>query len=265
MSSELELKNPHSVMAALNHRAHDVLELVFSRRNVEGIWQEIADLAGQKGISVRFERLTSGQRRQPKNLGNKQERTGSAMARVRPKAAISLEAMFQECAAANDDSSSDHHGLWLAVDSLQDPQNLGAIFRSAGFFGIKGLITTKNRAAPMSAVVYDVAAGGVESVPYVVVSNLQQAIKTAKKSGLWVLGTSEHAAENMGDLSLDRHWLIVLGNEQSGIRQLTTQNCDLLCSIPVLGQVTSLNAGVAAAITMAHFSGALKPTSPENV
>lgn len=108
-------------------------------------------------------------------------------AMIKPKQGVSIEELFK-------DVDGETRGVWLALDMLQDPQNLGAIFRS-GFFGIRGIILTTDRSAPMSATVYDISSGGVESVPFAPVINLQRAFEVAKKSNLWILGTSEHAKD----------------------------------------------------------------------
>ena len=149
----------------------------------------------------------------------------------------------------------DTRGLWLALDCLQDPQNLGAIFRAAAFFGVKGIVMTTERSAPMTATVYDIACGGVEEVPFVQTINLKQALDKAKEAGLWILGTSEHAKEPLSKVGKDRPWLMVLGNEEKGMRRLTEESCDVLCSIPHAGTgVTSLNVSVAAGILIQHLA-----------
>jgi 23S rRNA (guanosine2251-2'-O)-methyltransferase len=145
--------------------------------------------------------------------------------------------------------------VWLALDSLQDPQNLGAIFRSASFFGVKGIIMTTERSAPMTSVVYDISCGGVESIPFVPVINLQRAFEKAKESGLWILGTSEHARDSVKKIESDRPWLLVVGNEEKGIRRLTEESCDMMCTIPTHSKgVTSLNVSVATGILLSHLT-----------
>ena len=149
--------------------------------------------------------------------------------------------------------------MWLALDSLQDPQNVGAIFRAASFFGVRGIILTTERSAPMTATVYDVAAGGAEFVPFCQTINLQRAFEKAKENDLWTLGTSEHAKESLSNTKLDRNWLIVVGNEEKGLRRLTEESCDMMVTIPgahannAKNGVTSLNVSVASGIVISHF------------
>ena len=146
------------------------------------------------------------------------------------------------------------HRLFLALDCLQDPHNVGAIFRTAAFFGVSGIVLTKDRSAPLNAAVYDVASGGLEYVPFSIQTNLSRALQMAKEVGLWGLGTSEHCDTDFRDIPLDRPWLLIVGNEEKGMRRLTAERCDMLCRIPPQSPVSSLNVSVAAGILIARFS-----------
>lgn len=238
----LELKNPHSVMAVLQRRPRDVTEISILGQP-SGVWDEVVTLAKQHRIPVVAASPSRG--RTPRNE-LKEERVGIAVALVREPPETTLEAMFADAKAANGKSG----GLWLALDCLQDPHNVGAIFRTAGFFGVKGIIQMRDRATPITGTVCDVAAGGVESVPFCSVVNLKRTFEVAKESGLWMLATSEHAKETLQSYSADRSWMLVLGNEERGVRQGTLENCDCVCAIKPRGAVTSLNVSVAAGICM---------------
>ena len=87
-------------------------------------------------------------------------------------------------------------------------------------------------------------------MPFAFAANLRQALDAAKEHGLWVLGTSEHAARSVWEVARDRHWMIVLGNEEAGLRRLTSETCDELCSIPTQGGIGSLNVSVAAGVLL---------------
>jgi 23S rRNA (guanosine2251-2'-O)-methyltransferase len=237
-------------MAALKHRPDDVREIRVPAGRPQGAWADVADAARSENISVVAQQLDAGARRGKKTQG-KSERIGTATAMVCDHPGIAAPGKLLNAAAEADQNAT---GLWLALDCLQDPHNVGAIFRTASFFGVKGILLTKDRSAPMTATVYDVAAGGVESVPFCLVPNLARSLDTAKKSGLWLLGTSEHEATSYVDVMPDRQWLLVIGNEEKGLRRLTLDNCDVVCGIPPQGDVTSLNASVAAAIMIARLS-----------
>ena len=252
MSSELFVKNPHSILPALQKRPKDVLEVVLPRARSEGVWDEIEALATKNKIRVRElagrDALPNDRKSSPqKGAANIVGRDSAHGATIKPKTPDSVENLFRGV-----DGST--RGVWLALDSLQDPQNLGAIFRSAAFFDIKGIILTSERSAPMTATVYDIASGGVEAIPHVPIINLQRAFEKAKEAGLWILGTSEHAKENIFKMKNDRPWLLVVGNEENGIRRLTEEACDMMCAIPSKGDVTSLNVSVATGILLGHLS-----------
>ncbi len=248
--AEIFVKNPHSILEALKRRPKEVLQISLPRDNDDGVWETIIELAGKNKVRIQESAAVdrSGGRRDKNNfkstLGGRDSSHGAL---VRPKASTSIEAMFGN---VNDSS----RGVWLALDSLQDPQNLGAIFRAASFFGVKGVLLTTERSAPMSSVVYDISCGGVEAIPFVQVINLQRAFEKAKDVGLWILGTSEHAKQSVKKVDHDRPWLLVMGNEEKGLRRLTEESCDMMCTIPGEGKgVTSLNVAVATGVLLSHL------------
>jgi 23S rRNA (guanosine2251-2'-O)-methyltransferase len=260
--SELFIRNPHSILAALKSRPKEVLEITLPKDKKDDVWDEIEALAiehrirnggaggggGGRGDSRRSsgrnDTRDRGERSQPVAGG----RESGHGATIKPKAPISIEDLF-------DGIDTSTRGVWLALDSLQDPQNIGAIFRASAFFGIKGIILTQERSAPMTGTVYDIASGGVDCVPYVSVVNLQRAFEKAKDAGLWILGTSEHEKQSVKTLKNDRPWLLVMGNEEKGIRRLTEESCDMMCTIPNAGGgVTSLNVAVATGILLSHLT-----------
>lgn len=175
---------------------------------------------------------------------NEEGRSSKNEAWIKPKEPVPVEVLFE----ASSESEGEGRGLWIAADQIQDPHNMGAIFRIAGFFGVRGVLLPKDRSAALSEVVYDVSSGGVEAVPYSIVSNLQRAFEVAKERGFWLLGTSEHATESLYTVQPDRDWLLVLGNEEKGMRRLTSESCDVVVQIPARGDVDSLNVSVAAGV-----------------
>ncbi|MCY3920660.1 MAG: RNA methyltransferase [Chloroflexi bacterium] len=247
----LELRNAHSVLAALHARPDDVEEVRLPPRPA-GLWRTIADLARESGAPTR-PASAPGDRR---DSSPKQGREGAACAIVAPRAPAPIDALLARPAGGP-------HGLWLALDSIQDPRNVGAIFRSAAFFGVRGVVLGEHRAAGLTAVAYDTASGGIERVPFAVETNLRRALSAAKDAGLWILGTSEHAAQPLADVPRDRDWLLVVGGEERGLRRLTLEACDAVCAIPSppaagAGEpaaVRSLNVSVATGVALAILSG----------
>lgn len=247
--TEVFVKNPHSILEALKRRPKDVLQISFPRDGQDGVWDEIGAVAERNKVRMQETPAAdrSGSRRDRNFKSAQGGRESGHGAMMRSKPSLSIEEMF---GSVNEFS----RGVWLALDSLQDPQNIGAIFRSAAFFGVKGILLTTERSAPMSSVVYDISCGGVESVPFVQVINLQRAFEKAKDVGLWILGTSEHAKDSVKNMDTDRPWLLVVGNEEKGIRRLTEESCDMMCTIPPAGKsVTSLNVSVATGVLLSHL------------
>ena len=240
----LELRNPHAILAALRSRAQDIEEIRTSAER--GLWAELASEARQAGVTVTGADAEHGSA--AKGPGKtKPGRDSAGRALVKERADTPIEEMF---AQASDNS------LYLALDQIQDPQNVGAIFRNAAFFGVAGLIMPSDRAAPLSGVAYDVASGGLESVPFAREGNLRRVLEQARTAGLWILGTSEHAETSLHNVPRDRSWLVVLGNEERGLRRLTEEQCDVVCSIPRPADIDSkavgsLNVAVSAGIMLA--------------
>lgn len=246
----LELRNPHSVIAALQTRPNDVAEIRLHAERPSAAWQTVARMARQNRIPVssKIARQSSGGRRQQRSPNNP-GRTGAGEAIVKQNSGTSIDELFSDASARRSG-----HGVWLALDCLQDPQNVGAVFRSAAFFGIEGVIVTKDRSAPLNATVYDVASGAMEYVPFVVQTNLNRAFKQAQEAGLWILGSSEHAETDVANVPLDRPWLVAIGNEEKGLRRLTLDKCDAVCRIAPRGKITSLNVSVAAGVLMSSLT-----------
>lgn len=241
----LTIKNPHSVLAAIASRPQDVLEVRTNLKTASDGWRAAADAAHSHRIPVRPTLVSPAAQRGKDGSGGAGGRVGGSEAIVRELPGQPLEEVLKSDAT---------RGLWLAFDHVQDPHNVGAIFRTAAFFGVRGVILTKDQSSPMSATVYDVACGGVESIPFVILPNLVRAIEIAKENGMWVLGTSEHAEQDISKVDRDRKWLMVIGNEENGLRRLTAEHCDELCRLTPRGPVTSLNVSSATAILIAALS-----------
>lgn len=243
--SLMRLRNPHSVLAALVHRPKEVKQISISpQAREQEAWGRVGQLARELRIPVSSS-VPNSKLSRDRDPG----RGTAAEALVNSHDGISVEELFSTAK-----NFSNGGGLWLALDCLQDPHNVGAIFRTAAFFGVKGILLTQERSAPLTETVYDVASGGMETVPFTLQVNLQRAFEVAKKSGLWILGASEHAKDSFHTIKPDRPWLLVLGNEESGMRRLTQESCDLLCKIPASGEVTSLNVSVAAGIFISSLT-----------
>lgn len=138
----------------------------------------------------------------------------------------------------------------LALDGIQDPQNLGALIRSAACAGVQAVLIPKDRACGVTPVVEKTSAGGVERVAVIQVTNLVDGLKLLKKAGCWCFGLDAAAGKSIYQADFSGDLVLVVGGEGDGIRPLVRKNCDLLLSIPHYGGVASLNASVAGGIVM---------------
>lgn len=140
--------------------------------------------------------------------------------------------------------------VFVMLDQLEDPHNLGAILRSCDAFNIDGIIIPKNRSVQLNATVAKVSTGAIEHVDVIQVTNLTQTIKTLKDNGFWVAGTDMDTDQTIHDLNVDTNLCIVIGSEGKGISRLVKQNCDYMVNIPMNGHVNSLNASVSTGIIL---------------
>ena len=136
----------------------------------------------------------------------------------------------------------------LIADGLSDPHNLGSIIRTANAAGMHGIIIPKNRSVSLNAVVAKVSAGAIEHIPVAKVANIAQTIEKLKKEGVWVAGTDLSAKGYHYDADLKGPLAIVIGSEGEGIGRLVKEKCDFLVKIPMIGEIESLNASVAAGV-----------------
>lgn len=239
----LELRNPHAVLATLKKRPRAVRVIRVNRDRTTPAWAEVISVANAAGVAVETGRgAESGKRSDPNRRGT--ERTGAGSATVEPPSPIPPGNLWKNV-------PPEGHGLWLGLDQVQDPQNLGAIFRLASFFGVRGIVMTRDNSASVNATACDISAGGVEFVPFAVVPNLAAALKKARKANLWTLGTCERSKDDIRGVKLDRHWMLMLGNEGTGLRRLTRDCCDSLVCYPSQGDVESMNVATAAAACLA--------------
>jgi 23S rRNA (guanosine2251-2'-O)-methyltransferase len=141
----------------------------------------------------------------------------------------------------------------VALDGVQDPHNLGALIRSAEFFGALGMFWARDRSASLSPTVVRASAGASERLALGQVTNLARALAACKEAGFWILGTVADGGTSLRELAkqgLPDALVVVLGSEEKGLRRLTRESCDFLATIPGAGGVASLNVSAAAAVTL---------------
>ncbi len=140
--------------------------------------------------------------------------------------------------------------LLLLLDSIQDPHNLGAFLRTADAAGGDAVIVPRHGAAGLGPTVSKVAAGAAEHLPFAPVANLGRVLSWLADYGVAVLGTSDKGTQSLYDTDLDRPLVLVMGREESGLSKLITARCDELLSLPMQGEVSSLNVSVATGVCL---------------
>ncbi len=228
----------HAVREALE--AGRALEriVVAKGRHGERI-EELVQLARSRGVPVRFE-----ERAQVDRLAGTREHQGVvAMAAARP--VLALEDLVAK--AVRQDSRK---GLLVLLDGVEDPQNLGAVVRTALAAGANGVVIPERRAAGLTETVARASAGAVAHLPVARVANLPRAMEELKQAGYWLVGLDERAEKSYTDADFTRAVGIVLGSEGKGLHELTRKRCDFLVSIPTTGPVRALNVSVAAGVVL---------------
>ena len=161
-----------------------------------------------------------------------------------PIAFSSLEMVLERAASRNE------MPFLLLLDELQDPQNVGALIRSADAAGVHGVLLPRRRSCPLNMVVAKISAGAVNYVPVVQIGNIVQTLRSLKEQGFWVVGADMEGDSLYFETDLDRPIVLVVGAEGKGIGRLVKENCDMLVRIPMQGGVNSLNASAAGAILL---------------
>jgi len=229
----------HPVSAAIAARPDQVLEVWVADHRRDARAADVAEGARAKGIRVQV----AGREVLSRRAGSEQHQ--GVVARVRPLSPGDegdLETRLAE--------SGRRASLILVLDGVTDPHNLGACLRTAEAAGASAVVLPRDRAAPITPVVRKVSTGAAERVPVYAVTNLARALRLMGSAGLWVYGMAQEAERCLYELELHGPVALVLGAEGEGLRRLTREHCDGLVSLPMSGQVESLNVSVAAGICL---------------
>ena len=242
LSKDLFIWGIHSVLEALKALPHCVKE-IFVEKGKKGLrLEELLEVAQQNRISVTLGQATSeGTHR--KAGPSEYERSQGVSARI-VLPTLSLEELLGKL------KTIETPPLILALDSIQDPHNLGAIIRSAVAAGVNGLILPKDRSASITSTVIKVSAGAAFHLDICRVTNLVSSFKVLKKEGIWIFGTAKDSSQAVYETDLTVPACLVIGSEGKGLRPLVAEHCDMYISIPMQGSLDSLNAAVAAGIIL---------------
>ena len=180
------------------------------------------------------------------------------MSSARIHQGVILDAALKEYVQVDDileiASSRGEDPFIVILDGITDTNNFGSIIRSAECSGVHGIIIPKRRSATLNATVAKVAAGAQEFIAIARVSNLAQTVRDLKKKGIWIAGADPEGEKAYYEAGLRGPIGLVIGSEGEGISRVIRDECDFLVKIPMKGQISSLNAGVAAALIMFEVS-----------
>ncbi|WP_220751310.1 23S rRNA (guanosine(2251)-2'-O)-methyltransferase RlmB [Apilactobacillus xinyiensis] len=228
----------HPVVSAL--RGKQEINKVFLQNGIkkdEKSISEIIKLAKQKRLVI------SVVPKQKLDLLSDNQNHQGVVLSVSPYNYASLEDIFENA------KKREEAPFFLILDNIEDPHNLGSIIRTADASGVNGVIIPKHRAVGITSTVAKTSAGAIERVPVVRVTNLINTVKYLKENGVWIFGTDMNGTDY-------RRWdgkgasAIVIGNEGKGISPLLKKNVDQMLTIPMVGELQSLNASVAASLLM---------------
>lgn len=226
----------HPVEEALRSGSRKFDHVCIARERHDQRLQRVIDVARQVGVRLRFEpreELT----RLAGNAGHQ-----GIVAVVRAREFLDLEDLLS--------GPGDEARLMLALDGIEDPQNLGALLRSADAAGADGVVLTERRAAPLSPVAIKASAGAAEHVRIARVVNLVRALEQIKEQNIWCVGLDERGTTSYEHYDFTSNTVIVLGREGDGLHELVRRTCDHLLRIPMAGGVSSLNVSAAGAVVL---------------
>lgn len=225
--NQLETSSLSAIEHILQYRPEMIRSLRLSDRENPRL-QAIEALAAKKGVKAPRERgLPEGE---------------SAVAILAPFSFIELKRLVQNL-------ESEKRALIVALDHVQDPQNLGAICRTSEALGVKAILIPKHRSVSVTGTVFSASAGAAATLPICLVSNLNEGLRQLKEAGYWVIGsTLAEGATGFDKMPDFEKMVLVLGAEGDGMGQLTESLCDWKLQIPLKGSVQSLNVGAAGAI-----------------
>lgn len=237
----------HSVRAVFLTRPGDVRRLVLGGR--PEYHRDLVKMAGESGVKPEF--LEWPEFRRVTGLTDDDKHQG-----------VCVFATPRPVYGEHDlDRLANRHRV-IALDQISDPQNLGAVLRSAAFFGADAVLLLKNRSAEITPKVARIAVGGAEFVEVFRVTNLARSLDILREYGYWVYGLDEHGERTLREAEFDSQSVLVVGAEGQGLRQRTRTKCDVLVRIPGGREgVESLNAAVATAIALAELARTHPATS----
>lgn len=227
----------HPVEEALRAGKRRFDQVLVARERQDARLESLVTACRQAGVRVRQEA-----REQLTQLAGTAAHQG-VVAMVRPQEALAIEDLYAP-------PPGGAPRLLLALDGVEDPQNLGALLRVADGAGVDGVVLTERRSAPLSPVAVKASAGAAEHLRIARVVNLVRALEDLKQQNIWVIGLDERGTENYDQFDFTGNCVLVLGREGAGLHDLVRRTCDHLLRIPMAGGVSSLNVSAAGAVVL---------------
>jgi 23S rRNA (guanosine2251-2'-O)-methyltransferase len=237
MSNQEIIYGINSLVALLNANASSVLQLFVDKKRSDKRVQAIIQLAQDNNISVSYEN-----RARLDELSQGGNHQGVAARCEMPS--THDEALLDSLLEKNEQP------LFLVLDCVQDPHNLGACLRTADAVGVSAVIIPKDRSASITSTVVKVASGAAYTVPVISVTNLSRTIRHMQELGVWFVGADGASEQSLYDVKLTGSIALVMGAEGTGLRRLTKELCDFLVRLPMTGTVESLNVSVATGVCL---------------
>jgi 23S rRNA (guanosine2251-2'-O)-methyltransferase len=224
-----------------------VIEALKSGRDINKIWVaegaqkgqtgQVLQLAKEAGVIVQ---IAPRKKLDQMSEGNHQ----GIVAQVAAYQYAELDDLFAIAKERNEDP------LFILLDEIEDPHNLGSIMRTADAAGAHGIIIPKRRAVGLTATVAKASTGAIEYIPVVRVTNMSRTIVELKEKGLWIVGTDASGKTDYRKMDASMPLGLVIGSEGKGMSRLVREHCDFLVRLPMVGKVTSLNASVATSLLL---------------
>ena len=232
---------------------HSVFEALKSERAINRIWCTSEIFSSEKFYILLKDLKSKGVLVEEVTWNRLTQMTfGASHQGVAMQLACSKTVSLEKLIEISTENSS--YPIILALDGITDPHNLGAIIRSAEAFDCKGIVIPQRRSAGLTGTVAKVAAGALEYLPVSRVVNLNRALDELKKNGFLVIGLSGDCQLSISKFHEKSPLVVIIGAEDKGISLLTQKKCDFLLKIPLKGKTSSLNASVAAAISLFHLT-----------
>lgn len=226
----------HAVHSRIRHEASSVEEVYIDAERHDRRMQDLIRAVKEAGVRI----IMADDQRLNSMVGTRRHQGVVAVA-----AQLSLARNLDELLDAIEGPP-----LLLVLDGITDPHNLGACLRVADGAGAHAVIAPKDKAVGLNATAAKVASGAAETVPYITVTNLARTLRDLKERDIWVIGTADTAEKTIYEHDLSIGMALVMGSEGEGMRRLTTETCDMLAHIPMMGSVESLNVSVASGVCL---------------